>query len=155
MYRGNTIMGDKWVYGFLFVAEDNKGNKQHQILRPDYFIGLHKLNVVKEESIEEYVKYCDVTGKKIYEGDRLEFEMSQTHKRIFGFGSREDTPSKYSGVACIHNGAACVMIDEPYNYMIEKLAQKKDKKLYMPLFKVCNVTITETHGEEPERKASL
>lgn len=140
MYRGLSVIGEKWVYGYLFVAEDIKGNKQYQILQPDYFIGLHKMHVVNEDTIEEYARYDDKSGKRIYEGDRVSFKRPKVSIAV------EIPPEREYGTVEIWQGMACVKVDN---------IEKNERTPYLPLFYAQDIEIMETHGEEPERKTML
>lgn len=135
MYRGFAIIENRWVYGYLFVAEDKKGRKQYQILQPDYFIGGHMMYVVYQDSTEEYTRLNDMYKKPIYEGDRIEFEQFKI----------TDTPKKQHGTVEIWQGMACVKLEN----------MEKVKMLpYIPLWELSNIRIIETHGK-PEHEVNI
>lgn len=128
MYRGFAIVENRWVYGYLFVAEDKNGKKQHQILQPDYFVGGHKMYVVFENSVEEYMRFDDMYKKPIYEGDRIEFEQFKI----------TNTPRTQQGTVEIWQGMACVKLED----------MEEVKTLpYIPLWELSNIRIIETHGK--------
>lgn len=135
MHRGFAIIEKRWEYGYLFVAEDKNGNKQHQILRPDYFVGNHKMYAVFPDSIEEYVKFDDMYKKPIYEGDRIEFEQFKMTNR----------PKTQRGTVAIWQGMACVKLEN---------MEEVKTLLYMPLWKLRNIKIIETHGK-PDHEVNI
>ena len=98
MVRGYSYTEKKTVYGYLFVAEDNRGNTQTQILKPDKLIGLQKMYAIEPTSVERYVNYDTADGKPIYENDMLEGRMQLTN------GDTE----KVTGWATISKGMACI-----------------------------------------------
>lgn len=135
MHRGFAIIEKRWVYGYLFVAETKDGKKQHQILQPDYFVGGHKMYVVFEDTIEEYVRFNDMYKKTIYEGDRIEFEQLEI----------TNTPRTQQGNVEIWLGTACVKL--------ENMEEVKTLP-YMPLWKLRNIKIIETHGK-PDHEVNI
>lgn len=70
-FRGFSIIEKKYVYGYLFVAEDIKGNRQAQILVPDYFVGNSKCFVVDETTVDMAIGVKDINGQEIYTRDSI------------------------------------------------------------------------------------
>lgn len=136
MYRGFSIFEKKWVYGFLFIAEDMKGKKQYQILRPDYFIGLHKMYVIEADTVESYLKFDDAAGNPIFENDVL---IIHDTERYGG-----ETKSA-AGMAAIYKGTACVKIEKKYMPTAQPV-EAIDEDVYIPLYtlkKIFRVTDTD------------
>ncbi len=126
MYRGFSIFEKKWVYGFLFIAEDMKGKKQYQILRPDYFIGLYKMHVVNPETVESYVNYDDSNGNPIYENDTVIIDELE----CYGGNMKQA-----AGKAVIYKGMACLKIKKKY-MPAENPEAVIGEDVYIPLYRI-------------------
>lgn len=144
MYRGYAIIEQKWVYGYLFVAEDKKHKKQYQILQPDYLIGLSKMYVVKPDSIEKYINYNDNQGKEIYENDvliaTLDSSTIKDHTDFQGFYVPETR--QYAGAAVIHLGMACLKLNKNDCPAIERILAENTENMYIPLYQIDELYLT-------------
>lgn len=129
MFRGKAILTGEYVYGYLYVATDKRGNKQTQILVPDNLVGYCKMYAVEEDSVEQELRIRDFKGRKIYEGDKISVEIGNV------------VPAqRYEGIAEMHKGCASVRLEQ------------NSKDVYIQLHLVKRIEITESHGEEEKWK---
>lgn len=134
MFRGKAVLTQEYVYGYLCIVRDKKGNKQTQILVPDNFVGYNKMYVVEEDTVEEEMRMYDVNGKSVYEGDRIAVEIGK-YGRVAPV-----QPQKYVGQAVIYKGCACIHIEQ------------KNKDMYIQLYMTRGLEILESHGDEDKWK---
>lgn len=143
MDRGYSVLEKRWIYGYLFVAEDRQGKRQYQILQPDYFIGLSKMSVVKPDSIESYMRYDDQNGKPIYENDMLIATI--TSEKITGYAGCSavyiSKARQYAGRAVINKGVACMEIKKEHYPEIEKILADEVQSLFIPLYTLKDLSI--------------
>ena len=129
MFRGKAILTGEYVYGYLYVATDKRGNKQTQILVPDNLVGYSKMYAVEEDSVEQELRIRDSKGRKIYEGDKISVEIGNV------------VPvQRYEGIARLHTGCASVRLEQ------------NSKDVYIQLHLAKRIEITESHGEEEKWK---
>lgn len=133
MFRGKSVIEQEYVYGYLCIARDSKGNEQTQILVPDNFVGYNKMYVVEKDTIEEEFRMRDINGRRIYEGDKLAVEL----------GKEKVGPVQQRicvGHAVMHKGCACVKIDQT------------NGSIYIQLHMAKKIKIIESHGNEDKWK---
>lgn len=129
MFRGKAILTGEYVYGYLYVATDKRGNKQTQILVPDNLVGYSKMYAVEEDSVEQELRMRDTLGRKIYEGDKISVEIGNV------------VPvQRYEGTAEIHKGCASVRLEQ------------NSKDVYIQLHLAKRIEILESHGNEDKWK---
>ena len=129
MFRGKAILTGEYVYGYLYVATDKRGNKQTQILVPDNLVGYSKMYAVEEDSVEQELRMRDTLGRKIYEGDKISVEIGNVA-----------LVQRYEGIAEMHKGCASVRLEQ------------NSKDVYIQLHMAKRIEITESHGEEEKWK---
>lgn len=129
MFRGKAILTGEYVYGYLYVATDKRGNKQTQILVPDNMVGYSKMYAVEEDSVEQELRMRDTLGRKIYEGDKISVEIGNV------------VPvQRYEGIAEMHKGCASVRLEQ------------NSKNVYIQLHLAKRIEILESHGNEDKWK---
>lgn len=129
MFRGKAILTGEYVYGYLYVATDKRGNRQTQILVPDNLVGYSKMYAVEEDSVEEELRIRDSEGRKIYEGDKICIEIGNVAP-----------VQRYEGIARLHKGCASVRLEQ------------NSKNVYIQLHLAKRIEITESHGDEDKWK---
>ena len=129
MFRGKAILTGEYVYGYLYVATDKRGNKQTQILVPDNLVGYSKMYAVEEDSVEQELRMRDTLGRKIYEGDKICIETSEVAP-----------VQHYEGIAEMHKGCASVRL------------KQNNKNVYIQLHLAKRIEIIESHGDEEKWK---
>ena len=129
MFRGKAILTGEYVYGYLYVATDKRGNKQTQILVPDNMVGYSKMYAVEEDSVEQELRMRDTLGRKIYEGDKICIETSEV-----------EPVQHYEGIAEMHKGCASVRLEQ------------NSKDVYIQLHLAKRIEILESHGNEDKWK---
>lgn len=129
MFRGRAILTGEYVYGYLYVATDKRGNRQTQILVPDNLVGYSKMYAVEEDSVEQELRMRDTLGRKIYEGDKICIETSEVAP-----------VQHYEGIAEMHKGCASVRMEQ------------NSKDVYIQLHLAKRIEILESHGNEDKWK---
>lgn len=129
MFRGKAILTGEYVYGYLYVATDKRGNRQTQILVPDNLVGYSKMYAVEEDSVEQELRMRDTLGRKIYEGDKICIETSEVAP-----------VQHYEGIAEMHKGCASVRMEQ------------NSKDVYIQLHLAKRIEILESHGNEDKWK---
>lgn len=125
MFRGRAILTGEYVYGYLYVATDKRGNRQTQILVPDNLVGYSKMYAVEEDSVEQELRMRDTLGRKIYEGDKICIEIGNVAP-----------VQQYIGVAEMHKGCASVQLEQ------------NSKDVYIQLHLAKRIEIITSHGDE-------
>lgn len=133
MFRGFAVIDKKWVYGYYCVAENKDGQKQHQILEPDYFVGNHQMYVIEPDSVEECVRCKDIHNNELYEGDKVKVSNINTAIDIIA-----------TGTIVIHKGCASVKMQN----------EDDDTVVYQPLYEM-DVELLERHGKYPLKRINL
>lgn len=131
MFRGKAILTGEYVYGYLYVATDKRGNKQTQILVPDNLVGYSKMYAVEEDSVEQELRMRDALGRKIYEGDKICVEIGNVAP-----------VQRYEGAAEMHKGCASVRLEQ------------NSKDVYIQLHLAKRIEIIESHGDEDKWKGA-
>lgn len=129
MFRGKAILTGEYVYGYLYVATDKRGNRQTQILVPDNLVGYSKMYAVEEDSVEQELRMRDTLGRKIYEGDKICIETSEVAP-----------VQHYEGIAEMHKGCASVRLEQ------------NSKDVYIQLHLAKRIEILESHGDAEKWK---
>lgn len=103
LYRGKRLQGGAWVEGYFFKSDINererKSGKATLIFTPDCdtFIMIpeaHNSVMVHADTVGQYTGLNDKNGKKIFEGDVMEFDAYGLH---------------YKGVVSFIGGNFCIM----------------------------------------------
>jgi hypothetical protein len=134
MFRGKSVITQEYIYGYLCVARDNKGNEQTQILVPDNFIGYNKMYVVEKDTVEEELRMRDINGKRIYEGDKIAIEIGK--EGVVPVQQRRTCV----GQAVMHKGCECIKV------------KQTNGSIYIQLHMAKKIEIIESHGDEDKWK---
>ena len=113
LYRGKRADNGEWVYGFLVEALNCVTDKNETfIIEQDatYFTyGEFACAVeVKPETVGQFTGLCDKNGRKIFEGDIVEFTDKYTWKKGKAKIVFEAFKWKYSG--CYYGGNPIVWL---------------------------------------------
>lgn len=111
LFRGKRVNNGEWVYGgiipldtdsgYVFIAEPFLSAST----LPVYEIIKHHTHLVIPETVGQYTGLTDKNGKRIFEGDIVQYETFDDFdcKSIVKFGEYEQDGSggEYSGAKCI------------------------------------------------------
>lgn len=113
LFRGKRVDNDEWVYGFLVEALNCVTDKNETfIIEQDatYFTyGEFACTVeVKPETVGQFTGLCDKNGRKIFDGDIVEFTDKYTERKGRAKIVFEAFKWKYSG--CYYGGNPIVWL---------------------------------------------
>lgn len=111
IFRGKCFNTEEWVEGYLGIEVPDELVIQ-QFSYDEYFesdcIDQHS---VKPESVGEYTGLCDKNGKKIFEGDIVQYELHDIRNRaVIKYGAPKEDSFCYGWYLDDNNGNTAFLL---------------------------------------------
>ena len=114
LFRGKRVANGEWVFGSLF---DNGGDR-YIVEKED----MQKVRLVHPETVGQYTGLTDKNGKRIFEGDIVqyqpEYEPASLRSFVVYFADKYNYPAfdlaehnyEANGLQCAHEEGGCEVI---------------------------------------------
>lgn len=123
LFRGKRQDNGEWVEGFFAQS----GEMTYILIDNDFAVGYVKMKEVVPETVGEYTGLTDKNGKKIFEGDIVqyqpEYEPASLRSFVVYFADKYNYPAfdlaehnyEANGLQCAHEEGGCEVIGTIYD----------------------------------------
>lgn len=123
LFRGKRVDKGEWIVGFFAQS----GERAYILIDNDFAVGYVKMKEVVPETVGQYTDLTDKNGKRIFEGDIVqyqpEYEPASLRSFVVYFADKYNYPAfdlaehnyEANGLQCAHEEGGCEVIGTIYD----------------------------------------